>query len=204
MHEHGVAVRQATIFDLDLLVPLFDAYRQFYRKPSDRGGRGKQISMFTISTPRPFPLAVEIWSRLYTSGDMALLAEFLTFVALSTQALNGTADELLRQAIDALAAEIAPGTPEQTDLVARADITVEAARLSIPTLVIVTNRDPLVSPGLQRELAASIPGAWLAELDSGHLPIVEQPDRWAELVTSFLAEQQDAATTSSNTAEAGR
>ena len=35
MHEHGVAVRQATIFDLDLLVPLFDAYRQFYRKPSD-------------------------------------------------------------------------------------------------------------------------------------------------------------------------
>src|SRR5437773_952172 len=30
-----VAVRQATIFDLDLLTPLFDAYRQFYRKPSD-------------------------------------------------------------------------------------------------------------------------------------------------------------------------
>src|SRR5258708_1782606 len=32
-----VAVRQATIFDLDLLTPLFDAYRQFYRKPSDLG-----------------------------------------------------------------------------------------------------------------------------------------------------------------------
>ncbi len=28
-------VRQATIADLDLLVPLFDAYRQFYRQPSD-------------------------------------------------------------------------------------------------------------------------------------------------------------------------
>lgn len=28
-------VRQATITDLDLLVPLFDAYRQFYRQPSD-------------------------------------------------------------------------------------------------------------------------------------------------------------------------
>ena len=28
-------VRQATIADLDSLVPLFDAYRQFYRKPSD-------------------------------------------------------------------------------------------------------------------------------------------------------------------------
>jgi GNAT superfamily N-acetyltransferase len=29
------AVRQATILDLALLVPLFDAYREFYRKPSD-------------------------------------------------------------------------------------------------------------------------------------------------------------------------
>jgi GNAT superfamily N-acetyltransferase len=31
----GVTVRQATIFDLDLVAPLFDAYRQFYRKPAD-------------------------------------------------------------------------------------------------------------------------------------------------------------------------
>jgi ribosomal protein S18 acetylase RimI-like enzyme len=30
-----VAVRQATIFDLESIVPLFDAYRQFYRRPSD-------------------------------------------------------------------------------------------------------------------------------------------------------------------------
>lgn len=35
--QHDIAVRQATIFDLDLLAPLFDAYRQFYRKPSDLG-----------------------------------------------------------------------------------------------------------------------------------------------------------------------
>jgi L-amino acid N-acyltransferase YncA len=38
MSEHpDVTVRQATIFDLDLIAPLFDAYRQFYRKPSDLG-----------------------------------------------------------------------------------------------------------------------------------------------------------------------
>ena len=29
------AIRQATIHDLDQLVPLFDSYRQFYSKPSD-------------------------------------------------------------------------------------------------------------------------------------------------------------------------
>jgi ribosomal protein S18 acetylase RimI-like enzyme len=30
-----LTVRQATILDLDVLAPLFDAYRQFYRKPGD-------------------------------------------------------------------------------------------------------------------------------------------------------------------------
>ena len=35
MDEESIAVRQATIFDLDRIAPLFDLYRQFYRKPSD-------------------------------------------------------------------------------------------------------------------------------------------------------------------------
>lgn len=35
VEQHGIAVRQATIFDLDLIVPLFDGYRQFYRRPKD-------------------------------------------------------------------------------------------------------------------------------------------------------------------------
>jgi GNAT superfamily N-acetyltransferase len=33
--KNEVEVRQATIFDLEVIVPLFDAYRQFYRKPGD-------------------------------------------------------------------------------------------------------------------------------------------------------------------------
>ena len=28
-------IRRATVADLDILVPLFDAYRQFYRQPSE-------------------------------------------------------------------------------------------------------------------------------------------------------------------------
>jgi GNAT superfamily N-acetyltransferase len=31
----SVQIRQATIHDLDVLVPLFDGYRQFYEQPSD-------------------------------------------------------------------------------------------------------------------------------------------------------------------------
>ena len=41
MSARQVEVKQATIEDVDLLVPLFDAYRQFYRHPSEpeRGRR---------------------------------------------------------------------------------------------------------------------------------------------------------------------
>jgi GNAT superfamily N-acetyltransferase len=35
MTTRGVEVRQATVADLNLLVPLFDAYRQFYRQPAE-------------------------------------------------------------------------------------------------------------------------------------------------------------------------
>jgi GNAT superfamily N-acetyltransferase len=34
----SIQVRQATVHDLDVLVPLFDGYRQFYGKPSDPEG----------------------------------------------------------------------------------------------------------------------------------------------------------------------
>lgn len=35
MTTRGNEIRQAIVADLDLIVPLFDAYRQFYRQPSD-------------------------------------------------------------------------------------------------------------------------------------------------------------------------
>src|SRR6266851_4689707 len=35
MTTRAIEVRQATVPDVDLLVPLFDAYRQFYRQPSE-------------------------------------------------------------------------------------------------------------------------------------------------------------------------
>ena len=35
MTTREIEVRQATVADLDRLVPLFDAYRQFYRQPSE-------------------------------------------------------------------------------------------------------------------------------------------------------------------------
>ena len=38
MAQTTVTVRQATVRDLGVIVPLFDAYRQFYREPADPDG----------------------------------------------------------------------------------------------------------------------------------------------------------------------
>ena len=140
---------------------------------------------FARADPR-LRLAADIWSRLHATGDTHLLAKFLTLVALSDEGMAVAGSQGLEQAIDALADEIAPGTPEHTALVGQLDVRADARRLTMPTLVIVTRRDPLVPASLQRELHAMIPGAELSELDSGHMPMVERPEQWADQMLSFL------------------
>ena len=131
-------------------------------------------------------LAASIWQDLYERGDTRLLAEFLTLVAFSTEALDGFGPQRMPFVIDLLSGQIPPGTPEHTELIGRIDVRDELATIAVPTLVITTTRDPLVSPALQHELAASIPNARTTAIDTGHLPFAEQPARWAELLTTFL------------------
>jgi pimeloyl-ACP methyl ester carboxylesterase len=131
-------------------------------------------------------LAADLWSKLYESGDRRLLAEFLTLVALSDGALETAGPDGLRAGIDALAQEIPAGTPEHTALVAELDVRADAKRITAPTLVLATRRDPLVSLSLQQELHELIPGARIEQLESGHLPFLELPDRWADEILAFL------------------
>lgn len=146
--------------------------------------------VLTATFARPnarLSLAADIWSEIFSSGDNRLLAEFLTLVALSDTALDSHGPEELRAGIDALSDTVAPGTAEQTALVKQADVTADAQRIAVPALVLATVRDPLVSPEIQRQLHSLIPGARIAELESGHLPFLELPDRWADEVLAFLA-----------------
>jgi 3-oxoadipate enol-lactonase len=80
---------------------------------------------------------------------------------------------------------IPPGTPEQTDLVGRVDVRAYLPRIAVPTQVISTTGDLLVSPALHQEVASGIPGAHFAELAKGHLAATEDPHRWLNLITCF-------------------
>jgi pimeloyl-ACP methyl ester carboxylesterase len=137
-------------------------------------------------------LAASTWRELHESGDRLLLAKFLTLFALSSPFLEAVPSEQLEAALQGLADTIPPGTPEHTDLVERADVRDDLAAIRIPTLVISTVGDLLVSPDLHRQLAAEIPGARLVEIDSGHLPFAERPEEWQELITGFLGEHRPA------------
>jgi pimeloyl-ACP methyl ester carboxylesterase len=79
-----------------------------------------------------------------------------------------------------------PGTGRHADLVLRVDIAAELAGISAPTLVIGQARDHIVPVELSRALHAAIPGADYAELNTGHLGLLEQPDRVAATIRTFL------------------
>jgi pimeloyl-ACP methyl ester carboxylesterase len=58
----------------------------------------------------------------------------------------------------------------------------------MPTLLVWGERDGIVSPRYATDFQARLPQARLEILpNAAHLPMVEQPDRLAALVTEFLA-----------------
>ncbi|MFI9803803.1 alpha/beta fold hydrolase [Streptomyces sp. NPDC052301] len=136
-------------------------------------------------------LTAAIWHQLYESGHHLLLAQYMTHLALSTPALNSLTPTQVRAAAEQTASAVPAGTGVQVDLVRRADVRADLAAIAVPTLVVVTTRDNLIPAPLQHELAAAIPGARTTELATGHLPFLEQPNQWLELITGFLGRAQD-------------
>ncbi len=74
-----------------------------------------------------------------------------------------------------------------------ADLTESTRALNFPVLCVVGDQDGATPPGLVRTLADLISGSRFEIIENaGHLPCIEQPDRFASLVREFL----DAAGTS--------
>ncbi|HTW69679.1 MAG TPA: alpha/beta hydrolase [Acetobacteraceae bacterium] len=62
------------------------------------------------------------------------------------------------------------------------------ARIAVPTLVLWGASDRIVTPEYGRAYAGLIPGARFATIEAaGHHPELEQPDIFADYVTSFIA-----------------
>lgn len=70
-----------------------------------------------------------------------------------------------------------------------ADLTADAQRIAVPTLVICGADDGATPPDVVQAFAGSIPGARYREIpQAGHLPCVEQPDALAGHMLTFFKE----------------
>lgn len=130
-------------------------------------------------------LNVDVWRSLL-DGDRDTLARFNLSVAFGAPALDALSPGELEEAVRSAAGSVPAGTPEHVDLVARADTRADLPGIAVPTLVVTTALDRLVSPELSRALAAGIPGAESVEIDSGHLIAAEAPREWGGAVRGFL------------------
>ncbi|WP_039628457.1 alpha/beta hydrolase [Streptomyces sp. 769] len=141
---------------------------------------------FAHPNPR-FLLAAKLWRDLLCAGNLEQLAAFVSLIGLSAPALEAIGQDDLDTALKTTAATTPPGTPEHLDLlIDHVDVRADLAALTVPTLVISTTLDQLVTPHHHRQLAEAIPGARYAEIATGHLPFVEQPEQWATLIRDFL------------------
>jgi 3-oxoadipate enol-lactonase len=68
------------------------------------------------------------------------------------------------------------------------DLRPRLARIRNPTLVMCGALDQTTPPALAREVASAIPGAVYRDIeDSGHCPMLEQPDALVSMIESFLS-----------------
>jgi pimeloyl-ACP methyl ester carboxylesterase len=67
------------------------------------------------------------------------------------------------------------------------DVSKELARVSVPTVVVYGDEDALTPPAVVKQVAAAVPGAELIGVPgAGHMIPVEQPERFEQIVGSFL------------------
>ena len=71
---------------------------------------------------------------------------------------------------------------------AELDLRSDIVRISNPTLVLCGALDQTTPPALAREVANAIPRATFAEIaDSGHCPMLEQPEALVSAMLAFTA-----------------
>ncbi len=131
-------------------------------------------------------LQFELWLDLARTNAKAL-TRLLLLTGFSKDFLSNFDEKTMTGIVDAFAASsdwetIAQSIRLDLDL----DVRKQAQTISAPTLVIVGKHDQIVPEFYSKQLADLIPGAQRAEIDSGHLSFLEQPDLLAARISTFL------------------
>lgn len=131
-------------------------------------------------------LQSELWLDLIRLDPRAF-ARVVLLTGFSPAFLSKLGDEQIGEWVEAICTVNRwDGITRQIDLDRRLDVSAQAQRIDRPTLVIGCTQDQMVPIEHSRALAAAIPGARYAELDSGHLAPFERPDEFVRMVLNFI------------------
>lgn len=134
-------------------------------------------------------LQFQLWRDLIKT-DRRAMARLILLTGFSPDALASLGADGVEQAVEAtLDGADWDGMARQVELDLTIDVREDATRITAPTLVIGCTHDHMVPPSHAKALTQTIAGARYAELPTGHLAPMEQPDTFAALATAFLREQ---------------
>ncbi len=123
-------------------------------------------------------------------GLAAKLREEGNFLADSPPPLlSDAASDDLRSQVSAIIRRQEPEAIARASLAMslRADSRGDLAGIDVPTLIITSSADSLISPDLSKEMADAIPGAELETIEgAGHLSNLESPESFNGLVREFV------------------
>ena len=133
--------------------------------------------------PEIWSPSMRLWRRLAELDDRAY-GEFLVLTLFSPQFIAVLGAEGVREAVAGTLPH--PGTSRQIELNATVDIRADAVKITAPTLLVGGAYDTIVPPTAVQELAKLIVGSTYSEVDSGHMVLVEQPEKVLSLIGDFL------------------
>ncbi|WP_280346898.1 alpha/beta fold hydrolase [Nocardia neocaledoniensis] len=131
-------------------------------------------------------LAVQAWQDLLARGAYESFARLVLLTGFSPDFVNALPAAAIDELVAQTAGAVPGGTRQQAALVETVDTTADLAGVTVPTLIVNTTADLLVDPANSRALAGAIPGAEYAEIDAGHVVMIERPEPWAAVLVDFL------------------
>ncbi|KVS41306.1 thioesterase [Burkholderia vietnamiensis] len=144
------------------------------------------LAGFASGADSRMQLEFGLWRDLIHT-DRRAMARLVLLTGFSPAFLQGLSVQQIEENIDDIViGNQWEGMARQVALDLSLDVREQVKRINKPTLVIGCTQDHMVPTAHARALAATIPGAQYAELESGHLAPLERPDEFVQLVADFL------------------
>ncbi|CAH2904168.1 MAG: hypothetical protein PCALPYG88_7240 [uncultured Paraburkholderia sp.] len=128
----------------------------------------------------------EVWRDLIRF-DRRSMARLVLLTGFSPDFLSHLDDAIIAENVNAITRDINwEGMARQVELDLTIDVVEQARKIAKPVLVIGCTHDHMVPAAHARQLAELIPHARYAEMPTGHLAPLEQPETFVALALDFL------------------